>query len=414
MKIRLSFIIGVIILLNVGCGSKNAIHKHIELEEQSEDSITFMIKVMGDKKTPLEKLIEDYNKTSDVKINIKKVAYDEYQYVLNMKMLSHDKPDIFMLEKDWVDTYVEKDWLLPIDIYMDKQFNKPYNYVLPLGMSTYRLVYNKDIFREVGLDPEKPPKTLEELYEYAIFISKMKIGDSYGFALYLKDEESGFMSLLEDVNKMIGRDYYNHHQNKYDFTIYKDWFEKMIKIRQESGTLEYAMELKKDSVMKQFSESNIGMMIISNEDYFWLASQEDMNIGISQVPILSQEDIADDNISIPGMLIGINKESEHGEDILKLCNKLTSKEWGTYMYEEGYIMPTYNMKLEELHSFEDVKTPKEFLPEKEMLFDECHILDNEQERIRFNIYHEILKGERTVDEGLADITNMLNEIALTK
>jgi len=40
-------------------------------------------------------------------------------------------------------------------------------YGLPIDSNTLALFYNKDMFREVGLDPEKPPTTWSELAEYA-------------------------------------------------------------------------------------------------------------------------------------------------------------------------------------------------------------------------------------------------------
>jgi multiple sugar transport system substrate-binding protein len=40
-------------------------------------------------------------------------------------------------------------------------------YCLPWGTDTYALFWNKDLFEDAGLDPEKPPETLEELVEYA-------------------------------------------------------------------------------------------------------------------------------------------------------------------------------------------------------------------------------------------------------
>ena len=408
MRAKSLFIIIVLAVIMTGC-RKDERSKQNELKEQEKDTITFMVKVMGDKNTPLDELIKEYNQTSDIKVKIKKVAYDEYQYVLNMKMLSADRPDLFMLDNDWLTTYIEKDWLLPINSDDGEKLNEQYDYVIPLGRSTYKLVYNKDIFEEVGLDPDKPPKTLEELYEYSVKISKMKIGDSYGFALYLKEKESGFINLLEDVYKINGLYYYNKEEHQYDFTIYKDWFEEMIKIRRESGTLEYALELKKESVINQFSEGNIGMMIMSNEDYYWLPSH-DMNLGVSKVPISYQEDVSVDNISIPGMLVGISSTSRHIEAIRDLCMKLTSEEWSAYMLKEGYIIPFRHFEAGEADSFSDLKIPTEFLPHNKVFIYDNNTLYNENERIRFDIYNEILKEERAVEDGLNVITKLLNEM----
>ncbi len=46
-------------------------------------------------------------------------------------------------------------------------------YCLPWGTDVYALMWNKDLFKEAGLDPEKPPQTLEELVQYADKLTKM-------------------------------------------------------------------------------------------------------------------------------------------------------------------------------------------------------------------------------------------------
>ena len=45
-------------------------------------------------------------------------------------------------------------------------------YGYPIRANSIQLVYNKKMFREAGLDPEKPPKTFEELAEYAEKLTK--------------------------------------------------------------------------------------------------------------------------------------------------------------------------------------------------------------------------------------------------
>ncbi len=44
---------------------------------------------------------------------------------------------------------------------------------LPWGTDVYALFWNKDLFEEAGLDPSTPPKTMEELAEYADKLTKM-------------------------------------------------------------------------------------------------------------------------------------------------------------------------------------------------------------------------------------------------
>lgn len=63
------------------------------------------------------------------------------------------------------------------DSYVDGQ-----TYSIPFQRSTMVLFYNKDAFKEVGLDPEKPPTTWEEVVEYG---KKLTNDNRYGVGLAL-------------------------------------------------------------------------------------------------------------------------------------------------------------------------------------------------------------------------------------
>jgi multiple sugar transport system substrate-binding protein len=45
-------------------------------------------------------------------------------------------------------------------------------YCLPWGTDLYALFWNKDMFEAAGLDPEKPPETMEQMLEYADALTK--------------------------------------------------------------------------------------------------------------------------------------------------------------------------------------------------------------------------------------------------
>jgi multiple sugar transport system substrate-binding protein len=49
-------------------------------------------------------------------------------------------------------------------------------YAMPFLIDCYALMWNKQSFREAGLDPERPPRTIEELEEYAIKLTKSEGG----------------------------------------------------------------------------------------------------------------------------------------------------------------------------------------------------------------------------------------------
>jgi multiple sugar transport system substrate-binding protein len=48
-----------------------------------------------------------------------------------------------------------------------------HNYYMPVGADVTMLIYNKDLFTEAGLDPNKPPATYAEFLDYAAKIDKL-------------------------------------------------------------------------------------------------------------------------------------------------------------------------------------------------------------------------------------------------
>lgn len=55
-------------------------------------------------------------------------------------------------------------------------------YSMPFNVSTQILFYNKDMFKDAGLDPDKPPKTFDEIEEYAKKLTDKDKG-VYGFSM---------------------------------------------------------------------------------------------------------------------------------------------------------------------------------------------------------------------------------------
>lgn len=61
---------------------------------------------------------------------------------------------------------------------------------LPMTTNNLALFYNKDLFKAAGLDPDRPPKTWDELVSYAKQLTK-KDGSVYGFEMYSQVDTSG-------------------------------------------------------------------------------------------------------------------------------------------------------------------------------------------------------------------------------
>ena len=61
-------------------------------------------------------------------------------------------------------------------------------YGLPFGQDTYALYYDVDAFKEVGLDPANPPKTLDDLWGYAEKLTKWNADGSLARAGFIPND----------------------------------------------------------------------------------------------------------------------------------------------------------------------------------------------------------------------------------
>lgn len=126
-------------------------------------------------------------KNPNIKIEWVTAPYGEVvNQVINMAG-GGDKVDMIFGEIGWVPGLADAgltvpvDEILPADYLADfypailDSFNidgKPYG--LPMYVSPYVLYYNKDLFKQAGLDPDLPPKTYDEMLTYAEKLSKLK------------------------------------------------------------------------------------------------------------------------------------------------------------------------------------------------------------------------------------------------
>jgi multiple sugar transport system substrate-binding protein len=79
-------------------------------------------------------------------------------------------------------------------------------YGLPFGQDTWGFYWNTDAFTEVGLDPTKPPKTLDELWDYAKRLTKYNPDGSIARAGFIPDYPG---KNLSELYKLFGCELYD-------------------------------------------------------------------------------------------------------------------------------------------------------------------------------------------------------------
>ena len=145
----------------------------------------------------VDRLVEMWNeKNPDRKIQLTYIPHSEMVAKLAQAIASGDVPDLMGLDLIYGPQFEAAGQLVDItDYFKDDPTIKTASpghmtvgtyegqlYGVPLYADVSALFYNKDIFRQAGLDPDKPPTSLAEIREYADKITALG-GDVKGYFL---------------------------------------------------------------------------------------------------------------------------------------------------------------------------------------------------------------------------------------
>ncbi|KGE18785.1 ABC transporter substrate-binding protein [Paenibacillus wynnii] len=358
----ISFMCCVLILIAGGLlthelWQQNAPLRKVPSKENNKVVLTFAYNG-GVSDQEMISLIDQYNRTNTdrVTIELQEIPKDEYSRILNMQMIAGTGPDILTVSSDWKKTYFLKNWLADIskELYSDGMpdyndwaieygsFNKEI-YSVPHAFNTSRLIYNKNLFRSAGIDPESPPTTLNELSNIAVKISNSQIGfQRYGFAWPLGDQEIGFKNSMEVPLTYSGLSVFDYAKGKYDLNSFGTWFEKMLELKNNGGLLPGEMSLKYNSALTQFAKGNVGMMFISSSDVYHLEHELDMQFdwGVAFPPALdSAHKGKHPLVLLPEPMIAVNNASPNKTQALNFWKYLESTVTLSDLYAKQVILP---------------------------------------------------------------------------
>ena len=132
----------------------------------------------------VNKIVDAFNK-SQSKIQVEPIfqgTYDDALAKLNTALASKAAPALIQVYDIGQRYMIDSDEIVPMQAFIDRdKFDvsdfepavanyyrvEGKLYSMPFNSSSSILYYNKEAFKEVGLDPEKAPRTFEEVTEYA-------------------------------------------------------------------------------------------------------------------------------------------------------------------------------------------------------------------------------------------------------
>jgi multiple sugar transport system substrate-binding protein len=148
---------------------------------QGRIKIDYWEKWTGFEGEAMQALVDKFNRSQD-RIWVEKQTISRIDQRFLVSVAGKNPPDVAGLSAFMIPNFAAKGALLPLDDLAKESGIKKedylpvfwklgcYNgrlYALPTTPVTLALHYNKRLFRKAGLDPEKPPQTLEELDEMA-------------------------------------------------------------------------------------------------------------------------------------------------------------------------------------------------------------------------------------------------------
>ena len=175
----------------------------------------------------------------------------------------------------------------------DKRTGKIYALLSPpsdTDCSGYKFLWNKDLFAEANLDPETPPKTWDEVREFAKKITAVGNGKKYGYVMPFKDSifTRYYVVLPGATSGAYNADGFDPTKGEYDFSVYAPIIKAYRDIISDGSVFPSPNTIDNDTARAQFAEGNIGMICAAGWDVDVFNSQfvPKNDWGIAEFPVV--------------------------------------------------------------------------------------------------------------------------------
>lgn len=320
-----------------------------------------IVKMSGWGASPEEQaLLEETLKTFEEKhpkIDVEfQTISDQYMDVIKTRLIGGEAADVFYLDASEAPALMSKGVLEPLDDYVTEEFDvadfeQPLleafkqdgtTYGFPKDFSTLALFYNKKAFEEAGLSG--PPKTMEELREYAEKLTVDEDGDGtpdqYGLGL----------------SKELARQFYK--MNAHGAKLVDDKGNAAFASKEAIDALQPVVDqYRKDKTSALPSDVGAGwggemlgqekaaMVIEGNWAIPFLENNfSELDFGTAQLPDVNGEKAT----AAFTVAYVMNKQSEKKEAAWELISYLTGKEGMGIWTSKGFALPTRKSVAKEL------------------------------------------------------------------
>ncbi|WP_374713636.1 ABC transporter substrate-binding protein [Symbiobacterium terraclitae] len=186
---------------SAGGGAGSGFEK-VEIQPGERVKVTFWHAMGGAAGEAVQRLVDRFNSSQD-RVEVEAAYQGSYDDALQkLKAAGPEGPTIMQVYEIGSRFMIDSGMITPMQNFIDADGFSTEDfepnilgyytfdgrlYSMPFNTSTPIVYYNKDAFREVGLDPEKPPRTFEEFQQYARQLTVTRGGETRygaGIALY--------------------------------------------------------------------------------------------------------------------------------------------------------------------------------------------------------------------------------------
>ncbi|MCT4787160.1 ABC transporter substrate-binding protein [Exiguobacterium aestuarii] len=291
------------VLLLGACGSEEAAPVAATTED-GKTEVVFWHAMSGDLETALNTQVDAFNASQD-DYEVKPVFQGTYEEALtkfNAVAGSEDAPAIMQTFEVGTKYMIDSNKITPVQEFIDKEnFDTSVweenilsyyqvdgkQYSMPFNSSTPVLIYNKDAFKEAGLDPEKAPRTYDELKEAA---KKLTTDDQTGFTMLnygwffeqLVAAQGGLY--VDNDNGRSGnptKAVFDGEEGQNAFNLIKEMYD-------EETFLNVGQNW--DDMHAAFQSGKVAMYLDSSAGIRTVADNADFEIGASYLPVPNEAD----------------------------------------------------------------------------------------------------------------------------
>lgn len=291
-----------------------------------EQGISIAVRIVGDDSSELFQEAQLKRRGPDLFSTNLNTGYAD-PYRSGVKIWFDDLPGFLEWKKSWPSWY----WIEGVTTYQGKVV------AIPAEVINSRLIYNRDLFRKIGRDPDQPPRSYQEVKQIAAAVTRELKGKAFGFA-YCGAESwpvEWMPSQWAEANGEAA--YWDWQKGRWAMKGYYRVFKLLLEMEQEGSMFPGTAYLTNEALRSQFAEGRIAMFMGEFWDVGVLNSQFTTKVdwGVAPIPTFDGKFHGKSRAMLLGGFWSINGQSRYKNQAWEFVKWFSSYQVRARLYEHG-------------------------------------------------------------------------------